>query len=143
VHQRAIIQVIGTQTNSEGSDDVMEFTTLGTYHIRKGTYYIIYRESEVTGMEGVTTSLKIESDKVTLNRMGEANYKQIYQLGVLHRATYVTPQGSFYLGADTKEMEICLTEHGGHISLKYNLFIDEDFISQNKLRIMIKEEAPQ
>jgi uncharacterized beta-barrel protein YwiB (DUF1934 family) len=143
VRKEAVIQVIGTQTYSDGSDDQMDFTTTGTFHRREGAYYIIYRESAITGMEGVTTSLKIEPEKVTLNRMGAADYKQVFEIGIHHRSTYVTPQASFYLGVETKEMEIHLTEHGGHITLKYNLFTEDDLLSQNTLRIIIKEDTPR
>lgn len=143
MQKQAIIQVIGTQAYSEGTDDRMDFMTLGTFHKREDTYYIIYRETEVTGMAGVTTSLKIEAEKVILNRMGAANYKLIFELGTLNHAVYVTPHGSLYLGVYTQEMEIHLTEQGGHITLKYNLFSDDDLVSQNTLRIMIKEDAPQ
>ena len=143
MRKQALIQVIGTQVHSDGTSDRMDFTTTGTFYLREGAYYIIYRESAVTGMEGVTTSLKIEPEKVTINRMGVADYKQVFEIGFHHRSIYVTPQGSFYLAADTKEMEILLTEQGGHITLKYNLFAEEDLVSQNTLRIMIKEDAPR
>lgn len=143
MRKQALIQVIGTQKYLDGSDDQMDFTTTGTFYLREGAFYIIYRESAVTGMEGVTTSLKIEPHKVSLNRMGVADYKQVFEKGIHHRSTYVTPQGSFYLGVDTKEMEIRLTEQGGHITLKYNLFTEDDLVSQNTLRIIIKEDTPR
>ncbi len=143
MHEQAIIQVIGAQSYTEGTDDRMDFTTLGIFRKRKEAYYIVYRETEVTGMPGVTTSLKVESDKVTLNRMGAANYKQVFELGTLHHAAYVTPHGTLYLGAYTEEMENHLTDHGGHITLKYNLYADDNLVSQNKLRIMVREDAPQ
>lgn len=140
MHEQVIIQVIGTQIDTEGTDDRMDFTTQGTFHKREGAYYIIYRETEVTGMQGVATSLKVEPEKVILNRMGAANYKQVFELGVLHPSTYVTPHGSFYLGVLTEEMGIHLTEQGGHITLKYNLFADDNLVSQNTLRIIIRRE---
>lgn len=143
MHKQAIIQVEGTQTHTEGIDDRMDFATQGTFHKRGGAYYIIYRETEVTGMQGVTTSLKVESEKVILNRMGAANHKQVFELGMKHPSTYVTPHGSFNLGAYTEKMEIHLTEQGGHITLKYNLLVDDQLVSRNTLRIIIKEDAPQ
>lgn len=143
MRKEALIHVVGTQNYSEGLDDRMDFITTGTYHKRDNAYYIIYRESEITGMEGVTTSLKVETGKLTLNRMGAANYKQVFERGVLHHSTYITSMGSFYLGAQTEELEIRLTEYGGNITLKYNLYADNDLVSRNTLRIMIKEDTPR
>lgn len=143
MRKEALIHVVGTQNYSEGLDDRMDFITTGTYHKRDNAYYIIYHESEITGMEGVTTSLKVEAEKLTLNRMGAANYKQVFERGVLHHSTYITSMGSFYLGAQTEELEMRLTEYGGHITLKYNLYADNDLISRNTLRIMIKEDTPR
>lgn len=143
MRKEVLIHVISTQSYSEGTDDRMDFMTTGTFHKREGIYYIIYHESEVTGMEGVTTSLKVGAEKVTLNRMGAANYKQVFELGVLHHSTYITAMGSFNFGAQTEELEIRLTEYGGHITLKYNLYTDNELVSRNTLRIMIKEDTPR
>lgn len=143
MHKEALIHIVGRQCYSEGFDDRMDFTTTGTFHNRNGVFYIVYRESEVSGMPGVTTSLKVEPEKVTLNRMGAADYKQIFELGIRHPSTYITGMGSFYLAAETEKMEICLTEDGGHITLKYNLYADQELVSHNILRIRIKEVTPR
>lgn len=39
-------------------------------------------------------------------------------------------------------IKITLTAQGGHISLKYNLFVDDELVSHNSLRIIIKGEPP-
>lgn len=143
MHKSSHIHVMGTQVYPNGTEDKVDFLTVGSFHERQGDFYIMYQESETTGMSGVSTALKVEKDKVTLNRMGAANLRQIFERGVLHHSTYVTPYGSIYLSALTEEMEISLTEQGGHITLKYNLIADREPISQNTLRIIIKEDAPQ
>ncbi|AGA70856.1 hypothetical protein Desdi_3470 [Desulfitobacterium dichloroeliminans LMG P-21439] len=140
---KVLIQVSSTQHYPEGHNDHMEFTTVGTFHHRAGAYYIIYRDTEITGMDGVTTSLKIEPTRVSLNRMGAIDHKQIFERGIRHGSSYVTPQGSLFLEVETKEMEIHLTELEGNITLKYDLFSGDQLVSHNRLRINIKEDAPQ
>ncbi|MEL1133543.1 DUF1934 domain-containing protein [Desulfitobacterium sp. THU1] len=140
---KVIIQVTSNQQYPEGQNDRMEFTTEGTSHHRAGAFYIIYRDTEITGMDGVTTSLKIESNRVTLNRMGAIDHKQVFERGVRHGSSYVTPQGSLFFEIETKAMEIHLTELEGKITLEYDLFSGDQLVSHNRLRINIKEDAPQ
>ncbi|WP_026183887.1 DUF1934 domain-containing protein [Desulfitobacterium hafniense] len=141
--KEVLIQIASTQSYEEGSEERMEFSAAGTLHKREGSYYIVYRDSATAGTAEVTTSLKVEPAKVTLNRMGAIDQKQIFEQGVRHSSTYVTPQGSLFLQVLTEEMKIDLTEQGGNITLKYNLFFDEQWVSHNSLRINIKEDAPQ
>lgn len=141
--KEVMIQIKSAQTFDDGSNDSMEITTKGTLHNRRGTYYVIYKDTTVTGMEGVTTSLKVEGSKLTLNRMGSVDHKLNFEEGILHGSTYVTPHGSLFFEVYTQNMEINLTEQGGHITLKYNLFSQEQLLSHNSLEITIKEDAPQ
>jgi len=143
LRKSVLIQVKGTQVYPDGREDKQDFQTIGSFYKRQGDYYIIYQESEATGMTGVSTTLRVEKNKLTLNRMGSAEQRQIFEPGVLYYSTYVTSFASIYLSALTEEMEIGLTELGGHITLKYNLFTDDEKISQNTLMIMIKEDTPQ
>lgn len=141
--KQVLISVQGTQRFPEGHEDKMEFITLGTYHLRQGTFYLVYHESEVTGMEGVTTSVRVRGEHISLNRMGTMEFKQEFQPGVLHRGTYVTPFGTLWLSVFTKRTECDLTVQGGRISLEYDLFVDDELLSQNELKILIKEEPPR
>lgn len=137
------IRVKGTQIYPDGREDKQDFQVIGSFYKRQGDYYIIYKETEATGMTGVSTALRVEKNKLTLNRMGAAEQRQIFERGVLHHSTYVTQFASFYLGALAEEIEIGLTELGGHITLKYKLFADDQEISQNTLMILIKEDTPR
>ncbi|AHF08300.1 hypothetical protein DESME_15615 [Desulfitobacterium metallireducens DSM 15288] len=143
MRKSARIQVKGIQVYPDGREDKQDSQVMGSFYKRQGDYYIVYQESEVTGMVGVSTALRVEKNKLTLNRMGAAEQRQIFEKDVLHHSTYVTPFASFYLGALAEEMEISLTELGGHITLKYKLFADDKKISQNTLMILIKEDTPQ
>lgn len=143
MQKRALIKVIGTQRFPEGDEDKLEFTTEGSYHMRRGVFYLVYKESEVTGMEGATTTLRVENEYVVLNRMGSMELKQEFRPGFLHRSSYVTPYGTLWLSVITDKVESDLTAQGGRITLEYNLYIDDQLVSHNGLTIIIKEEPPQ
>ncbi|XWX64050.1 DUF1934 domain-containing protein [Desulfitobacterium sp. AusDCA] len=137
------IQVMGTQVYSDGRVDKIDFQTIGSFQKRQEDFYIMYQETEETGMAGASTVLKIGENKLILNRMGAANYRQIFEPGALHHSNYVTSFASIYMSTLTEEMEINLTEQGGHITLKYNLFANDEKVSDNMLEINIKEDTPQ
>ncbi|MHB8126318.1 MAG: YwiB family protein [Desulfitobacteriaceae bacterium] len=139
--KKVLITIAGTQQFAEGYDDKQEFFTLGTFDVQEGIFYISYQESEITGMEGVTTTLRIEPNYVILNRIGTVEVKQEFRPGILYRSTYITPFGDLLLSILSDEVESDLTAQGGRISLKYNLFVDDKFVSHNTLVITVKEES--
>lgn len=47
----------------DDASDTMELTTIGSFTRMNGNYYITYRESEATGLDGVVTTLKVEGDR--------------------------------------------------------------------------------
>ncbi len=138
--KEVIIGVTGTQRFAEGYDNKQEFMTVGTLNEHKGFFYLSYQESEINGMEGVTTILRIEPNHVILKRSGSAEAKQEFRPGVLYRSTYITPIGNLLLSVLPEKVESYLTAQGGRISLKYDLFVDDKFVSHNALVITIKED---
>lgn len=134
-----IITVKGTQVNEFGETDTQELISKGTYHIKDGAYYIIYNESQVTGMEGTATSLKAEPGRVTLNRMGTSQHRQVFEPGVRHRGNYVTPFGIMYMAATSTKVEVNLTDSGGTINLEYVLEVENQKVSDNVLSLTIRE----
>lgn len=137
--KEVIIQIIGKQTNEAGETDNQEFITKGVIYRRENAYYIIYSESEVTGMEGTTTSLKAQSDIVTLNRMGSNEQKMVFQMGVKHKSNYVTPHGLIQIAVNPSLVEVSLTDTGGHINLEYELEVENRKFSQNILTLTVRE----
>jgi len=142
VPKTVLIRVVGTQQFPDGDEDKLELVTLGSYHCRRAVYYILYKESAISGLEGVTTSLRVDGEHVVLNRMGTAELKQEFQTGILHRSTYVTPFGSLWLSVLTKHISSNLTAQGGELRLEYDLYVDDSLVSHNCLQISVKEDSP-
>jgi uncharacterized beta-barrel protein YwiB (DUF1934 family) len=141
MEKKVLISIVGIQQYTDGNNDKQEFFTLGNLSGREEIFCISYQESEITGMEGVTTTLHVEPERVILNRIGTVEVKQEFQLGILYHSTYITPFGELFLSVLVEEVESNLTVQGGRISLKYDLFVDDIFVSHNSLVITIKEES--
>ena len=139
MNKSVIISVTGTQTNEFGEVDIQELVTTGVYYEKKGAYFIIYNESEITGMPGTTTSVKAEPQRVTLNRMGESQHKQVFETGMRNRGNYITPYGMMYMDVIPSKVDVILTDSGGSINLEYELEVEDQKISDNKLSLTVRE----
>jgi len=129
---------------SEDDHDVIELFTTGQYHKRGGSYYISYEESEATGFEGSTTTLKVEPEKmVTLQRTGSASSQLIVELGVRHQCHYDVGYGDLLVGVQGSRIKSTLTEGGGMLEVRYSLDINSMYSSENEMYIHIKESAPK
>lgn len=137
--KNVILTVIGTQTNEWGEKDTIELITLGNLYVKNNSIYLLYNETAVSGMEGTTTSVKAEPRRVTLNRMGSAELKQIFEVGILNDGNYVTPFGIMPTRVLPSKVEVDLTEMGGSINLEYELELGQHKVSYNELSITVKE----
>lgn len=141
VKKEVLVRVKGTQTNELGEKDTIELVTEAQMFVRKESYYILYNETALSGMEGTTTSLKIEPTKVTLNRMGTSEQKQTFEEGVYNSGFYVTPYGTMKICVIPSKVEVDLTDTGGHINLEYELQVGHEKISDNELSITVQHLA--
>lgn len=133
-----IISIKGL-SNTEGEDDTVELITAGKYYMRSGKHYFTYNESEITGMEGTTTILKVEDKKLTLTRKGPVSSQLIFEEGLKHFNHYTTDHGDFLLGVDTRRVSFNLGRRSGDIMVDYTLDIDNGSSSENAVIINYKE----
>ena len=135
-----VVSVTGTQQDENGEEDRIELITAGRYYRKHGVDYFTYSESELTGLEGTTTLLKVYEDAIVLVRMGKVDQRQEFRRGELTMSTYITPYGALELGVSTKTVMIDLAEGIGQITITYDLEIEGQWQSFNKLAIHIRED---
>lgn len=140
--QEVLLTIEGTQF-SQDYDENVELKTLGSFFKKGDTYYIIYKESEVTGFEGTTTTLKIEPEKITMLRFGETRTTMIMDPKNRHICSYPIPGGFIGLGISGVEIQNKLTDCGGEITLKYALDYENAYLSDNELKITVKEASKE
>ena len=108
MNKDVIISVKGIQTspNDEKANHI-ELVTEGKYYKKDKNYCVTYEESEVTGMEGTTTTVEMCDDGiVTLTRFGKVNTQFIFKKGKKHTSYYDTEQGTFIIDILTKQESI-------------------------------------
>lgn len=130
------LTIKGYQVNIEGEENNIEMITEGKFYKKNGAYYIVYDESELTGMDGATTTLKIEGKKVSLKRFGNNNSKLTFEKGQKHISEYETFYGFMPIKVVTSKVDIDISDSGeGSIKLAYRLDISGVLESSNKLSI--------
>ncbi len=137
--KEVLVTVKSTLNHEWGDTDNMEFITLGSMFFKNNSIYLMYNESEISGMEGTTTTLKAEPKRVTLNRMGMAELKHVFEEGIHNEANYITPYGTMISKVLPSKVEVDLTEIGGSINLEYELLLGEKKVSFNELSITVEE----
>lgn len=140
MNKNVIISVKGKQ-NHGGEESSIELVTEGKYYKKGMNYFVTYKETEITGMEGTTTTLKIEDNKVTLMRFGENNSQLIFEKGQKHVCYYETPYGAFTVGVLSNQVDIDVDDFGGEIAVGYELEIDNAAIGINDFYLQIREAS--
>lgn len=139
VNKNVIISVKGNQTSNDSDANVIELVTEGKYYKKGQVYFVSYNESEVTGMDGTTTTLMVEGGIVTLMRTGAVNSQFIFQQGQRHVSYYDTAYGSFTIVVYTNEIKVKVDDNGGEISVDYQIEIDNNDAGKNDFYMLIRE----
>lgn len=139
MNKNVIISVKGSQTDPDQDVNNMELVTEGKYYRKGETYYVTYKESEVTGMEGTTTTLKIADGTVTLMRFGAVNSQMVFERGQKHVSHYDTAFGAFTIGVFASEVNVRVDDNGGEIKVDYHLEIDNNKTGDNDFYMSIRE----
>lgn len=122
------LRIISRQINeaSEVTEDSVEFMTEGKLYKKGSITYLVYEETEMSGMAGVTTSLRIDGEGgIRMKRFGNGVMMDTvieFAPGKRFSSLYDTPYGAF-------EMEVLTNRIINDLDAERangNLFIDYD-----------------
>ncbi|MBQ8604900.1 MAG: DUF1934 domain-containing protein [Oscillospiraceae bacterium] len=134
-----LITIEGFMNMGDDADSV-SLTTVGSFYRKNGKYYIVYKETEATGFEGCTTSLKVWESGVSMTRYGgQATSNLIIEKGALNLCNYQTVAGPIMLDINGIDIVSNLNDNGGSLSFEYSLSSSGMLISENKVNVTVKE----
>ena len=123
--QAVLLNICGKQFYNEQEPEVIELVTEGTLEAIDGGWEICYEESSLTGLEGVTSTFRIQQDKITLIRSGRLRSQMEFQLGVLHESLYQMEFGTLMIAVCATKMVCRIDETGGTVDLTYGIDIEQ------------------
>ena len=140
-----VLRILGNQLTPGGSsdsgDEGMEFITEGRFYSKGSSIYLIYDESELSGVEGCTTSLKITGNNVKMRRFGDdCGFDNTieFEKGKRFGGWYDTPFGSIEMEVLTDDVRNSLMPGGeGALEVDYHVSLKGVTESRSRLRIQI------
>ena len=139
VMMKEIVIKIESDIRVVGEDpQKMEMMTPAKFYEKEKFLYIAYEETELSGMEGDKTVLKISDEKVVMMRYGSNPSEMIFVKGEKYETDYTTPYGVFKMENETQELHVNITAEGtGKFEIVYLLEVSGISKSVNTLKIDI------
>lgn len=126
--RKVMLAIQGRQAYQDQEPDTIQLMTEGEMTFRDGGWDISYEESDLTGMQGVTTTFRVEPDQITLTRTGALNSQMIFRQGVPHDSLYEMPFGALMITVRATSLFFDLTPGGGVIDLVYDIEIEKSAV---------------
>lgn len=128
--------------SADAEEDLMEFMTEGKLYEKNGAVYLMYKESELSGMEGCTTTLKIKDGTVRMRRFGEGvpiDTVIEFQKGKRFEGFYDTPFGAVELEVLTNDIvdNLVYEDAKGTLNIDYHISLKGLTEGRSKLDIEI------
>ena len=120
-----MLSICGRQNYIDQEPEVVELVTEGTMENKETGWEICYKESDLTGMDGVSTSFLVESEKITLTRTGALTSQMVFRVGVPHESLYNMGFGALLITVNATKIQFSLSESGGSVDLSYGISIEQ------------------
>lgn len=137
-----MLKITGRLIDDLGEEDQIEFVTEGKLYEKGNSFYMIYEESEFSGMPGCKTSLKVTDTSLRMNRLGDADGLHTaieFEKGRRYNGIYDTPYGPIEMEVLTDSFERNLDKDGlGTIGVDYTISLKGYAETRNKLSIEVR-----
>lgn len=120
-----MLSICGRQNYIDQEPEVVELVTEGIMENKETGWEICYKESDLTGMDGVSTSFLVESEKITLTRTGALTSQMVFRVGVPHESLYNMGFGALLITVNATKIQFSLSESGGSVDLSYGISIEQ------------------
>lgn len=141
LRKEAVITVYGLQEDEEGIGEPITVVTPGHFYQQNGAYYVIYEESELTGLIDTRTMIKASPDAVTVTRVGKYPSQLSFENGKRHLSLYHTEYGDLAIAVTTQSIVVELDEDGGLVDVEYTVEIDNQPVGSNHLKVEVNVSA--
>jgi uncharacterized beta-barrel protein YwiB (DUF1934 family) len=140
VEKHVLITVDSKMDDINGKNDSMSLVTEGKLQRENGEYILSYEESEITGLNGTTTEIRVSNESVTLIRHGNISAMMLFEVGKTHLTDYQTEYGTVMLGVRAQKIDVDIRDDGGNISVDYVLEYNRAYGGRNSINVKVQEK---
>lgn len=138
MERKVLLHIYSEQRYEEEEPQISELTTIGTLEHRGDALHLSYEETELTGLQGTTTSFTLYGDKVLLKREGVLRSEMVFDIGKENRSLYDMGMGALMITVRTMAMVQAMTPEGGILQVDYDLLVEECYVGQVSYRIEVR-----
>ena len=138
MRKTVMLSICGRQSYPGQEPDCIELVTEGVLESTESGWLLVYEESDLTGLQGVTTTFQVEPGVITLNREGPLNSQMVFEEGVPHESLYQMEFGALMITVCATDVRYDITENGGTIDLVYSIEIEQSAAGQINYHLDIK-----
>ncbi|MCI8645593.1 MAG: DUF1934 domain-containing protein [Firmicutes bacterium] len=137
--KEVMMRIIGTQVNANAEEEQLELITEGKLYEKGEAMYLIYDETELSGMPGCKTRLKLKDGTVKMRRVGKSvgiDTEIEFEQGKRYNGYYGTPYGAVELEVLTNRLENGIRPDGtGSLDIDYSVSLKGLTEGRNRLNI--------
>ncbi|MBE6943641.1 MAG: DUF1934 domain-containing protein [Ruminococcaceae bacterium] len=120
-----MLSLRGQQDYGDQEPEIISLITEGILEQAENGWIVSYKESDLTGLDGVTTTFYVSKDCVTLTRTGKLESKMVFRKGVPHESLYQMEFGALMISVCATAISWDIDEFGGVIDLCYDIAIEQ------------------
>lgn len=135
-----LLSIRGEQYFDDIDPDATELMTEGTMTLTADGMVLRYQETELTGMEGTTTTFEVKGPQVILTRSGAVNSQMIFEEGRRHTSLYETPYGELTVDIQTSSLRHTLSPRGGVMEIRYSIAVEHTVTGRNCFKIRVRRK---
>ncbi len=135
------IKITGRQEYDGQEVNQMEFVTDGKAYRRRDDVYMVYEESEISGMSGCRTTIRLHGDTLRLRRIGEEGYTSelYFEKDRRFSSLYTTPFGRMEVEVLTRLVDNRIDPETlrGDVSVHYDISLQGMAEATTRLEINV------
>ena len=136
--KKAIVNVISS--SSLENEDKIEIVSPGEYIKLEDGYKVIYVETELSGMDGTTTTITIRDKEVILEREGTIETKMYFDEDNPNVSLYSTPYGIIEITISTDSLFVDANENGAKVEIEYDMSVGGQESISTSLVLVVKTQ---
>lgn len=132
-----LVAISSTQHFEGCNEEQIDLVTCATLYEKQGKFYVSYDESELTGMDGTHTTVKLEGKAVTLIRTGTFPSHMQFRESERQVGLYETAVGAMTISIYAGRVDNTVGEHGGQLAIDYTVELDNNMVGEHHFEMVV------